>query len=285
MIQVVIRYSTIFVGLVVGGLICNMAAGYLMSPRGAVGPTVLQAESPITAIVVVVVAVGLATCVAGLAGRLTNAAVGCFVLGGSLYALAYQTATIEELAYSSGSIMLVKLELVLWALLMLPALFILFKIAGPIPDMVILNQEKPNCLGLFSLASFKSAALGLAVVPVVWVIAQSPMKGQVVGAVLVGGIVAGAASRVLFPHVQPIWLFVTPLLFGAIGHWIGLMGLQSTLSAAYVADELSPLNLPMPIDYVCGTLAGVAIGLGMARSFMHGEEHESAPAKKATATP
>ncbi|UCD75201.1 MAG: hypothetical protein JSV91_15630 [Phycisphaerales bacterium] len=256
------------------GFLCIPAAGYLTSPRGALGPTVLQAESVIGAAVAVVVCMGLATMVAALVGRFTNAVVGLFVLGGGLYALVHRTATVEELARSEQSLGLVVVETVLWALLVLAAVVVVFRLAGPLKD-VQLEKSGRRPSAFLSAAAGKSALAGLLVLPAVWFIAQSPMKGQVVGAVFVGGLVAGLAGRLWSPHVQPILLFVSPIVFGAIGHIVGMVLMKESLGEAFVAGEVPALCLPMPADYAAGTLLGVSLGLGWAKSFLHPHEEEA----------
>jgi hypothetical protein len=73
-------------------------------------------------------------------------------------------------------------------------------------------------------------------------------------------------------------LFVSPIVFGAIGHAIGMMLVKQPLDVAFVEQSLSAMSLPMPVDYAAGSLMGVAVGLGWARSFLHHEEPTGAVA-------
>jgi hypothetical protein len=254
-----------------------MAAGYLTSPRGAAGPTVLQAHSPLVAVLAVVICVGIATLIAGIVGRLSNAVVGMFVLGVGLFVLASSLTTIVELAFANAAVssrammLLLALEALLWAGLCLVATLTVFKISGPLTDVA------PEPSGriphpIWSNAALKSAAAGVLVLPAVWLIAQSPMKGQMIGATLIGSMAAGLAGRLLVPNVQPVLLFVSPIVFGAVGYLIAALMLRMPPDAAYIANELPKLAKPMPIDYAAGALWGVSWGLGWARSFLHHEE-------------
>ena len=271
------RNISIFVGIVLCGGVCVMAAGYLTSPRGAAGPTVLQAHSPFVAALAVVVCVGIATLIAGIVGRMSNAAVGMFVLGAGLFVLASRLSTIVELAFANAAVssrammLLLALEALLWAGLCLVATLTVFRISGPLHDVA------PEPSGriphpIWSSAALKSAAAGVLVLPAVWLIAQSPMKGQMIGATLIGSMAAGLAGRLLVPNVQPVLLFVSPIVFGAIGYLIAAVMLRMPPDAAYIARELPKLAKPMPIDYAAGALWGVSWGLGWARSFLHHEE-------------
>jgi hypothetical protein len=110
--------------------------------------------------------------------------------------------------------------------------------------------------------------------PIVWLIAQSPMKGQMIGATFFGGMAAGLIGRLISPHVQPILLFASPVAFGALGHVLAMLLLNMPLDDAWVAGELPRLSRPMPLDYVAGSLMGVSVGVGWARSFLHHEEQQ-----------
>ncbi len=82
----------------------------------------------------------------------------------------------------------------------------------------------------------------------------------------------GLAGRLVAPRAQPVLLFAAPCLFGVIGHLIGLAMTSGALDVAFVNGSISRLSLPMPIDYAAGSLLGVSVGVGWARSFLHEEE-------------
>ena len=48
----------------------------------------------------------------------------------------------------------------------------------------------------------------------------------------------------------------------------------ASLSDAYVNGSVPMLSLPMPLDYAAGTLIGIPLGLGWAKSFLHEEEDD-----------
>lgn len=277
MIKAIQRNLAFFGGLAACGWLCAFAASSMISPRGAIGPTMLQAQSPMPAVVMVVGCVIASAVIAGLVGRVTNAAVGVFVLGAGVFVLAGRTVTISELAFgeSSGSARValgsLALETLLLAVVSLVAVMIVFAIAGPLKDI------EPQAKGrrphpMFSGEAMRSALAGLAVVPVVFLIAKSPMQGQLIGATFFGSMIAGLVGRLLSPHVQPVLLLVSPIVFGAIAHAAGMLLVKQPLDVAYVEQSLYAVSLPMPVDYAAGSLMGVAVGLGWARSFLHHEE-------------
>jgi len=265
------RNTLMLIGLVATGTVFVFVGPVLTSPRGAFGPTVLHAASPLQTIVIVVVAFLIASVLAGVIGRLVNAAVGAFVLGGGLFALAYRMAGVNELVFSTGGFAGLGWETLLWAALTMVGIWIVFRIAGPLPDIhPDIESRIPH--SYFSSKALIQAAPGVAVLPAVWLIAQSDMKGQVIAAVFIGSVAAGLAGRLISPHVQPKLVFVSPIVFGAIGHFVAAWTLDLAPELAVVTHEVPTWLLPMPIDYAVGSLTGVAFGLGWANSFLEHEE-------------
>lgn len=261
-------------GMISCALICVPAASWAMFPTGAPGPGVLQAESPIAASLMTVLGLTVAAVLAGVVGRFSNGAVAAFALGAGVFVLARRMGTAEALIFGNGSLVMIGVETLLWAALVLSCTLIIHRIAGPLRDI------EPDVAGhhpdpFFSREAIISAGTGVIMVAVVWIVAQSPMKGQVLGATFLGGIGTGLAGRLISPHVQPILLYASPLLFGGLAHLISAVILQQPPDAALVSGELSTLSKVMPVDYAAGSLMGVAFGLGWAKSFLH---HDETPA-------
>ena len=270
MAEAIRRNSALVIGLALAGLIFAMASGTMTFHTGAAAASLIQAESPLMAGLAVIIALALALVIACVVGRMVNAVVGLFVLGGGLFVLAGRSGTIESLVFGGGSLSLLALESLLWAGLVLLAAVVVFKVAGPLQDIEPEpSGRRPHWL--MSNEALICAGAGVLVLPVVWVIAQSPMKGQVVAAATLGSVAAGLAGRLLSPHVQPILLFGSVCVFAGIGHMVG-WAVEEDIQAAIVAGTANPWSLPMPVDYAAGSLLGVALGLGWAKSFLHHEE-------------
>ncbi len=276
------RYAVVFLGMLLTAALCALAIPFSMDPRGAAGPTALQAESAVLAVSAIIVCFGLATGIAGYVGRLINCAVGLFVLGAGLSVLAWRWGTIEELAFSEGSLGLVGLETALWAGILFAATAGVLKMAGPLRDMVPDDSDSDTDGGGLGL---RGAAAGILVLPVVWLIARSELKGQVLAAVVLGSMLVGLCGRFLSPHAQPRLLVAAPCLFGALGQVIGMVLLKQPLVEAFVAQSIPALSLPMPIDYAAGSLLGVSMGLGWAKSFQQQEQEQAPEAGNDTARP
>ena len=271
------RNIVLIVGIVLAGFICAQAAPYLTMESGAASPAALQAQSPAGAVIAVLICMALATVIGAVAGRMVNAVVGMFVIGAGMFVLDGRLDTIRAIAFantgssSRAPLVLLAIEAAIWAADVLGVSLAVFKIGGPLRDV------QPDADGrtphpLFSLEAMKSAGAGIIVLFAVVIIGLSPMKGQMIGATFVGGMLAGLVARLVSPHVQPVLVFASTILFGAIGYVVAMAMLKMPLDAAYVADALPALSRAMPLDYVAGALMGVAVGLGWARSFLQHEE-------------
>lgn len=283
MLQAIQRNAIMVLGMVVCGFICVLAAPYFASPRGDAGPTLFTAHSPIAAFVALAACVALAAVAAGVVARLVNSAVGMFVLGVGLFALdgrldtARIFAFLHDEASPRAALAMLAMEALLVAAIALGATFIVFGIGGKLSD-VHPDESGASPRTLASPEAMKSAGAGAIVLIAVYFIAQSSMKGQVIGAIVVGSMIAGLVARLMSPHVQPVLIFCAPVVFGGVGYLLAMAVVKTPMDAAYVADALPALARPMPLDYAAGSLMGIALGLGWARSFLHHEEPVATPA-------
>ncbi len=268
------RYAIVILGMLLSGGVCAASMGFITSPRGAIGPTILQAESPVAAMVAMVSCFTVATIIAMVVSRLMTAGVGLFILGSGLGVVALRSAKIEEIAFSDGSLGLLAVETAIWAGLILAASIAVFAVAHPSREAS--GTRLGGLSGWRSRSTLVHVASGLIMLPVAWLIARAPMAGQVLMAVFLGGMSAGLAARLLAPQAPPVLAFAAPCLFGAIGPLIGTMTTASPLDEALVRGSIWACCLPMPIDYAAGSLMGVAVGVGWARSFLHEDESSEA---------
>ncbi|MHC4901254.1 MAG: hypothetical protein ACYTGD_06280 [Planctomycetota bacterium] len=265
------RYAAVFVGMLVAAGICYQASRFAVSPRGTIGPTMFQAQAPATATFAMVVLFAVSTAVAAYVGRLVNTAVGLFILGAGLWALRLRLGTIEDVAFAGGSLGLVAVETIFWGLLVLGATLAIFRLAGPLSDITA-DEPGEAPAKVWDELGLRGAAAGILVIPAVWLFARSDLKGQTLAAVVLGAMAVGLVGRLLAPHAQPRLLFAIPCLFGALGQLAAMVMVRESLTDAYVAKAIPAVGMPMPIDYAAGSLMGVAMGLGWAKSFLHQEE-------------
>jgi hypothetical protein len=269
------RWIVIPAGAAVAGGLCAVAVPHLVSSDGDAATSVLAASHPVIAAGVLLAGLAGAMLVAAAVGRLTNAAVGLFVLGCGLMVPALRSGTIRELALGGGSLTAAAVETLVWALIVGVGAVVVFAAAGPLPDMDPTDDDgRPVRIG--SRDGWLGALAGLAVLPVVWVVCQSPMKGQAFMAVVVGAMVAGMMARLVKPHAVPVLLFASPCVFGAVGQIIAAGSLTPPLADDYVTLAIAAWNKPMPLDYGAGALLGVSMGLGWAKTFLHTPEQAAA---------
>ena len=275
------RYIVFVIGIVVAAAACVAAISFTTSPRGTIGPTLLQAQTPAAAVIAVTLGLIGATIAGAVVGRLTNALVGLFVVGAGLGALAFRFGSIADLAFANGSLQVLAVESVLFSVLVLFSTYAIYKFAGPLDDI---DPPDDDYQPVKSIAL--SAAAAILVLPVVWFFAQSHLRGQTMTATWLGGMIAGLAARLLAPNTQPKLIFASACLIGAVGHMIGayVIGFATSggITSAFIESTIPAVSMPLPIDYAAGALMGVSMGLGWARSFLHHEQDETSRASAAS---
>lgn len=242
-----------------------------MSLRGVPGPTLRMAEAPVPAIIATIGALLASLVVACIVGRLINAVVGMFTLGCGVAILAMRSGAIEDLAFGQGSLSASAIESFAWAAVVLVASIVVFRVSGPLPDAVVIDE--PRIDGPLGSKGILAQFSGALMVPAILFVAASTTKGQALGAVVVGGMLAGLAGRLLAPKTPPVLLYWTPVAFGAVGQLLAatVLAKGQPLDTLLIARTLSRLAFPMPVDLAAGSLVGVSLGIGWAKSFIKTE--------------
>jgi len=278
---------------------------FLLSSTGTFGPTILQAQSPGPAIVAILIAMAVGTLIACLVSRLLTSkhvmlvdvfvrlpastkdmfdpresrastrstGTSMLIIGIGIGWTCLQLESVQTVVLD-GSMGLLALEGLLWAIVLLLMAAIVLRFGG---DFVTPMKNDDGTIDDWAMgnAAIKMAASGACVLPVVWLIAQSPMKGQVVIATTLGAVAAGLVGRLVAPTVQPVLLFPAVCVFGALGQWVAGMGLPQDPSALVAAGQLPNIVLPLPIDYAAGALMGIPIGTSWANGFLEKQEAAS----------
>jgi hypothetical protein len=269
MLNAAIRNAIYFGSMLLGALLVGGTAGSFMSARGLAGPTVSFAESPTRGLVLLGLALVPATLLAIVVGRIFNAVVGCFVVGTAIAGLSMRFGTIEDFVFSNGNPAAAAVETVVWAVVVAILSLVVFVGSGPLPDL-----QRRRGSWLAELADSRAAiflAASAIAIPVVWLVVQTPAKGQALGGTIAASAAAGFVGRLLSPRTQPILLFAMPVVAGAAAMSMAAYGVKGDIATAFVDGSLSRLAYPMPIDWAAGSLCGVAIGFGWARGFV--KEH------------
>ncbi|HWB21137.1 MAG TPA: hypothetical protein VG711_12620, partial [Phycisphaerales bacterium] len=229
-------------GVIAAGLVCWQAAPHLRDSRGAMGPLVIFAEPQFGGIASVVIVIAISTAIACVVGKVVNAAVGWFVLGAGMYGLDYQLESVRETAFAGHTLQFEWVETGIMGIVLLGAVWIIWRVSGPLHDVhSIDDEEHPH--EILSSEALKGLLATAVAIPVYWVIARSPLKGQDVCAAFVGGMVGGLFGRLASPNVQPILIGVGPIFMGAIAQAVSVRFMHGTLDAAYVKGLVPPLNM------------------------------------------
>lgn len=258
-----------FLTLAIGASIwIGIAASSLgVDARGVATGTIALSTSTGSAAIVLLGLFAVATVIAAAVGRLVNAVVGLFVLGAVLTAFSMRTGAISSAVFDSASLSSIGIEALLWTLPVAIGVVVVFRVAGPLPDVPPRHDEGPWWREYFDLEALRASLVGGLLPIVAWLLVRSVMKGQAIGGACVGGIAVGMAFRLVAPRIQPAIAFISPILLMGGYQWFVASRLRVGADALFAATLLPPELCVMPLDTVAGTLLGVAIGIGWARSF------------------
>ncbi|MCA9285998.1 MAG: hypothetical protein KDA22_12315 [Phycisphaerales bacterium] len=271
MLSALFRYAVIIVGLVAAGVIGGQAAAATWSVRGMSAPLVLASERPFVALVSVFAAMVAIGVVGGIAGRLSNAAVGMFVAGAGVAALAMRTGTIMDVVFGATALNRIGAETILWGAVTIVMAMVVFRIAGPLQDM---RPEDPRGTigpwhGAFTRPAWAGLVTGAIAILACWFMLRTDMKGQAIAGAVLGGMLCGLLGRLWHPHVQPVLLFGAPSLALGIAQFVATGAVKGPADSSFVTGQLPRLLGAMPLDIAGGGAMGVAMGLGWAKSFLH----------------
>ena len=230
-------------------------ASGLVSPRGEIGPTILQSQSPIGSVIAVLITVAVASVVGGFVARITTRNSGMLVLGFALLGMAMTLDGVEAFVYNGGNFYLLIFESFFVTVIILLGALVVYAIAGSSKDEMHSEKAQPS-------EFWKAVLISLAIIPVVYLCASSPLRGQGTGAAALGGIVVGFLSRQFAPNLQSFVFFGLPIAAGGVGYFIGMTTAPAT-DVAIAQQQISPLLFPMPIEYAAGVIIGVVIGLSL----------------------
>ncbi|MFG0329429.1 MAG: hypothetical protein ACF8PN_05955 [Phycisphaerales bacterium] len=263
--------------------VANWALAGFEGPHGRDGVPMLLAASPFGAIIRMLVASAWFGLLAVVTGVLSHRYTGAFVFGFLWIVIAYRTATVEDVLRLldgvdrgvRGSFILLAVECFIWAL---PAAVVTLALGRLAPNRY---PDEKGPLAPVSLQAFGGACLlGLGLV---WLIARTNLKGQALGAVIVGLALAVMIVRLARPRANGLLLFATPLVVGVVGYLIGAFVMSGGGARIIAEQRVWALARPLPIDFIGAGIAGVSLGIFLARSF--GPEEDAPPISTKPAAP
>lgn len=300
--QIVSKWIAIIIALACSIVMFLLIKPFLLSGTGTFGPTILQAQSPGAAIVAMLAALAAGTIIACIVSLILGprkvrlatlwfgfptsvdslldnrysrantrgTATSMLIMGIGLGWTALQLEPVQTVILN-GSMGLLAAEGVGWGILLLFMSAVVLRFGGHFVTPMLDDDGQEDDWAM-STPALKMAASGACVLPVVWLIAQSPMKGQVIVATIIGSIAAGFVGRMIAPTVQPVLLFASVCVFGALGQWVAGMWLPEDPNVMVAAGTLPHIVLPLPIDYAAGALIGIPIGLSWSNGFLEKDD-------------
>lgn len=209
----------------------------------------------------------LLTILAMIAGRLVNAVVGVFVLGSGLAGVALKGASISGAIFAGASLTSLASETLIWTIPSALAVVMIFRFSGSPPDITPRYPGESMWREYFDADALRAGVVGILLPLIAWIVVRNMLKGQAFGGACLGGVAVGIAYRLFAPRIQPVFAFIAPILLTGAYQLVVSSRMPGNLGALFAADSISPELRLLPMDIVAGSLTGVAIGIGWARSF------------------
>lgn len=267
-----LRAAIVVTALVVTTATSLWCASGLADLRGVPAAALQFSGHPLRAAILTAIAIGVALAAAVMVGRYLNAVVGMFVLGCGIGVLAMRTGAIDGAAFDGASALGLSIETLVWAPMVLVFALVVFRLSGRLPDEPPDLHERTHRSWLMDPSAGRVLASSVAAPIAVWLVAVNDWKGQSIGAMVVGGLVAGMVSRLAAPDARPVVAYGAVVL--AVGAAQLVMAPAGDLAALLATGQVSPITRIMPLDAAAGACAGVSLGIGWARSFMKPRPHE-----------
>jgi hypothetical protein len=256
------RYSVLFLGIAACILVMLPVLPFLASARGVAGPTCTDAVHPATAALALGLGSALCCAIASIVGRLINAAVGLFVLGCGLAVISGQSGTILDAAFDGDSLLPIAFETLAWSGAVLLMSVIVFRVSGPLLDLPARTKGGAFIHEVFNSDAGRALAAGVLAVAAMYLLSRTELKGQAIGAAVLGGVATAFLGRRLVGDSQPILLMATPVFAIGIAQLFTAYALKAPLDQVVVQRGLPGWSMAMPVDIAAGTLIGIPMGLG-----------------------
>ncbi len=265
-----VRYALLWLGVLVCSLLTIPVASAMSSDFGMNSPTVLLAVNPLWSMIALLVLVVLYAVIAFMLACELNPAVALFVIGWGFGVLSLTTGGIADFAWADGSLWQLGIETILWSLVIGALVWCLMRFTGGLPEVPHdwRTERIGSVASLLSKPSLLAFAAGAIALPLSWLLLVETLNAQALGAIILASFFAGMAGRVAAPRLDPILIYFSVIFLGGLAQIIVASGWSGSLADALVTHELPRFSFVMPFDWVGGSLMGVSMGIGWARSFI-----------------
>lgn len=258
------RFGGLFGGLAIAALLGGMAARFAAGPRGTSTAVLSVASSPGTAIAAVGAFVVALTALAVVVSRLVNSAVGLFVFGVGIAVFSMRCGAIADAILNGAPALTIALETLVWSAVLLGVTFVLFRVGGRLPDI---PEQEPLVRGAIANRALVGCAAAIVAPIAVWLILRNDLKGQAIAAAVIAGMLTGLFGRLWAPRAQPVLLPAAALVAIGVAQLVAAVRLEGPILEVFDRGLLPRVLAALPMDVAGGVAAGVAMGLGWARSF------------------
>lgn len=272
MVQTTLRWTVPLGSLLILGPIAGWLTGTLHAANGSSDATPLVSSSPLTGLLVALLALAVAAAAGVLAAYTISTRYGLFCTGLVLAWAAWGTGTVDMLARGSGTASIFTRLAVEGLILGAAAVLVAFVIArvGKRHQTLPPSEARPSIL---SASSGIALALAIAAAgAAAWLIARETLKGQTFAAAAAGAVLAGVVARVGVPRVPIVPIIAGIVILAAAGPVAALVMQGGSggyeLIRAATTGRLVPIARPLPLDWIAGAFVGLPMGLSWAASLV-----------------
>lgn len=265
LIKVVRDWGVVGGALLVVGPIAGAFADSLRTVSGLEQATPLTAGSTINGVLVGLVVMAIAVGYGMLVGRIAHVRLGLICAGLVLTWPAWQFGRVAALVRDAGDLSPVAdfiVEGALFGALAIGGALLILRFGRAVLPEAEPQSSAPRDWVLAAVGCAAAAALGA------WLIAQSPLQGQVYAAAVAAGVAGGAAGRSLANHAPMLPILVGGCLLAVIGPLVAQFGVSGDPLARLFAGDWPGLGLLTPFDWLAGIFVGVPLGEMWANSML-----------------
>lgn len=275
MLQQLLRWVLPLAGLMVVGPLAGMCTAGLRLWDGSDRATLLVSTSPVSGVVLGVVAIALATAVGVVAARLINASYGFFTAGLALAWAAWGTGDIDAIvrSYQSGApLWRLAVEGAIVGACGVGACWLILRAAKKpaTPAVVEFDEHVWATRGKGFAACLAAAAVAA------WLFAPESLKGQTFAAAAVAGMAGALAMKMAARTATPMVVFAVVAVMACGGPVAAAVYYGSGANIvrpiyAGAPGAMLPLVRILPLDWLAGALVGVPIGLSWGAAMTEGK--------------
>ncbi len=261
------QFSLVVVAGLLAVPVANWAVHAMVSPDGMIAMPISLTAHPIDAAWHVLLALLWFGLLAYAVGRLTHRYTGALVFGLAITLIARRGIDAGQLIRHldsfnlsvSRTYLFFTIESLGLAVPSLAVLYILAKYTGT-------RYEDEH--DRFNPVSIRGMVIGCFLGLIAcWVMVQTDDKGQAVFGIMAGCALASAVVRLMWPVCNGSVLYIIPVVVAVVGSASSAFMMNSGAITKMAGGTIWALARPMPIDYIGPGILGIALGIGLARTF------------------